>query len=83
MSMKILVLFLTVALFAGGCNEGNQSSVSADYGSLRVQQITLSDRAGKPVVSLSAESKANGAPVLVVRDPQGTLLQTIELAKGK
>jgi len=79
--MKTLILTLAIG-FSWGCSESNESAVSADYRSLRVNQITLSDRTGKSVVSLSAESGANGAPVLLVRDPQGALLQTIKLSKG-
>jgi hypothetical protein len=78
-----LVLFLLGACGLGACSESNESSVSADYQSIRVRQITLSDKAGKPIVTLSASSGANGAPLLVVRDPRGATLRTIELTVEK
>jgi hypothetical protein len=76
--MKAILPWLGLLLFCS-CSENNESDIRADYESIRVNQITLSDNSGKPVVTLSASSGANGVPILVVRDPRGAMLRTIEL----
>jgi hypothetical protein len=80
--MRILLPLLALAHVLG-CSENNESRVSADYASLRVNRITLSDRQGKAVVTLSAEAGSNGVPRLILKAPGGTTLRTIELTPAK
>jgi hypothetical protein len=73
------LLSLVLLSSATACDDANSSSVTADYDSVRLRQLSFSDAAGKTLVVLSAEPGAAGSPRLLVRDPKGKLLQTIEI----
>ena len=70
-------------LLAAACDDGNSSSVSADYGTVRVKQLALSDAEGKTIVIVSAKPGPSGTPLLVLRDPNGVVLNTIEVGRSK
>jgi len=74
---------LLVLLLATACDEGNSSSVSADYGSVRVKQLALSDEQGKTLVIVTAKPGPSGTPQLVLRDPNGVVLNTIEIGRSQ
>lgn len=62
-----------------GCSGENTSDVRADYATVRVKELVLTDAAGKPAVTLSAEHRAGNLPVIVVRGTNGAVLKTLEL----
>jgi hypothetical protein len=65
------------------CDDNNTSSVDADYGTLRVRQLALSDAKGKTVVLVTAEHTSAGAPVVVLRNATGAVVQTIAIGEKK
>lgn len=62
-----------------GCDDGNTSQVSADYKTVRVQELEFSDSRGKTLLRLRAEAQSDGLR-LVVRDGHGSVLQTFDVA---
>jgi hypothetical protein len=77
--MKLICTLM--ALFsAAGCDGANTSDSSADYATVRVKQLVLSDAEGRPVVFVSARRAGDGKPALVVSGPTGAVLRTIELS---
>jgi len=76
---RAVVLLLLVA----ACDEGNSSDVRADYDTVRVKNLALSDAEGKTVAIVSAKPGPSGTPQLVVRDAKGAVLNTIEIGRSK
>jgi hypothetical protein len=71
-------LFLAIA-----CDSSNTSNTSADYETVRVKQLALTDSSGKTVVMVTGERNRSGSPVIVLKDANGTVLKTIEITSGK
>lgn len=76
--MHKTTLFVVV-LLAMACDSSNTSSVSADYETLRVKQLALTDASGKTVVMVTAERSQSGSPMVVLKSETGGVLKTIEL----
>ncbi len=70
-------------MLAMACDTSNTSTVSADYETLRVRQLALTDSAGKTVVMVTAERNQTGSPVVILKGTNGAVLRTIELTNGK
>ncbi|HWP04891.1 MAG TPA: hypothetical protein VNN72_04080 [Polyangiaceae bacterium] len=70
-------------LLVAGCSGENTSDVRADYETVRLKQLVLTDAAGKPVLTLTAERRSGGLPTLIVRGTNGSVLRTIELEAPK
>jgi hypothetical protein len=66
-------------LLATACDNSNTSSVSADYETLRVKQLALTDASGKTVVMVTAERSQSGSAVVVLKDATGSVFKTIEV----
>jgi len=70
-------------LLVAGCSGENTSDVRADYETVRLKQLVLTDAGGKPVLTLTAERRSGGLPTLIVRGTNGSVLRTIELEAPK
>lgn len=76
--MKSLPAFVFV-LLATACDSSNTSTISADYATLRVKELALTDRSGKTVVMITGEHDQSGSPVVVLKDVKGVVLKTIRV----
>ncbi len=75
-SLSPLMFFM----LAMGCDGSNTSTTSADYETLRVKQLVLTDASGKPVVVVTGTRNPNGSPEVVLKDASGVVLKTVEIA---
>ena len=77
-------LFVVAALLAclGGCDDGNTSSVSADYATVRVRRLVLTDESGRPLVTLGAGTTPDGRPSVVLLDADGRQVGALSLEKA-
>ena len=81
MTFAKCMMGLMALCLASACNGENTSDASADYATLRVKRLILTDSAGKPVVVVTAQQKSGKTPEVVLRTPGGTLLRTVDVSE--
>jgi hypothetical protein len=77
--MNHAISIFLVSFLAASCDGVNSSSASADYDTVTVKHLALSDAAGRTVVTVTADRTSDGRPLLVLRNPDGSVLKTVEI----